>query len=170
MGRISNELGGGPRIETIWIGRVAILLRSAALLICAAVVGCKCHTAASIQGDTTPVFSLSGNGALSALTISGPQHQSKTEPMDGGEFLYWEIDSTGGSLDAKYFDEVGAVTYGKVPAAYRQVFPVPPDEVPLALVEGETYILRVHTLGLYANDVAKHFTIREGKPVDVPGN
>jgi hypothetical protein len=157
----------GPGRQAIRIGGAAFLKRAAFLSICVAAVACKCDTAVSIRGDTIPTFSLSGNGALSFLTVNGPKRESKTEHLDG-EFLYWEIDSAGGKLDARYFNDLGTVTYGKVPPAYRQVFPVEGDPVPL--LEGETYTLRVYTLGLYSKDVSKRFTIRDGNPVDVAGN
>jgi hypothetical protein len=92
------------------------------------------------------------------LRLRGPQ---KRREADGEEaFLYWFIDAKD---KVEYVEELGTITYGKVPKGYRQVYPEH-GEAP-KLVEGERYYIYVSTAE--AKGVGKYFRIRDNKVVDV---
>ncbi len=116
---------------------------------------CERDTKLTVEGGNHPRFVLRGNGSLRALRLRGPNKQRSVEGESA--FIYWRITSEGGT--ARSPDEIGTITYGSVPAGYKQIYPE--NGTAPSLIEGERYYIRVDTAN--ANGAEKFFVIRNGK-------
>lgn len=137
-----------------------LLLMSALLLFAVALtLACERPTKIFIEGGNPPTFRMTGNGSLRAIRVRGPKKQREAEGEEAS--FYWYIKSEKGG--AKNVEDVGQITYGKVPEGYVQVYPERGEAPPL--IEGERYLVRVSTVN--ANGADKVFSIRSGKVVDI---
>jgi hypothetical protein len=114
--------------------RIDCTVRTVALVGCVSTVvaallsstSCQPRTSLEIQMGTPLRFIVSGPGTLTDLQVSGPDLDREPNPHGQGDRLtlrkvYWELaprEGTGRSLD-----QVGPITYGKVPDGFVQVQP-----------------------------------------------
>lgn len=97
------------------------------------------------------------------LQLSGPDLERETDPEGRGDRLmapkvYWEIASSSG----RPVNDIGPVTYGRVPEGFVQIQPqngVPPPD----LVEKHLYNITLAVDG--GNGVNNFFAIRDGRIV-----
>lgn len=125
------------------------------LLAAGVALACERDTELTITGSNPPVFLLSGSGALGTIRVRGPEKQRDAEGEDA--FLYWVIVNNEGQ--ERSVEQLGPVTYGKVPQGYKQIYPERGQAS--LLVEGERYNVRIATFN--ANGVDRFFVIRDGK-------
>ena len=93
------------------------------LLIAWSLMGCERTTEVEIKGGTTPVFDLSGSGAVAIFTVYSPDYITKAEKPFDENFALWEIKPSGGYLHGTWIRDLGSITYGVVPSGYVQVTP-----------------------------------------------
>lgn len=131
------------------------VLATLLLLMAGVVLACERDTKLVISGNNPPIFVLSGSGSLGTIRVRGPEKQREADGEDA--FLYWVIINKEDEEQA--VERLGPITYGKVPAGYKQIYPEQGEAPPL--VEGERYNVRIATFN--ANGVDKFFIIRNGK-------
>lgn len=120
-----------------------------------------------LEGENPPRFVLSGSGRLGTVIVFGPEQEPIAESDPGDDtFALWEIEpDKKGEGGAMPVEELAVVTYGVVPAGYKQIKPKngpPPDLLP-----GKRY--RYWFVTVNAPHAAGYFEIRDGKAVPVPG-
>lgn len=122
---------------------------------------CEVDTTVTIKGDNPPTFVMSGSGSLALLRIQG-QKVRDTPAIFAS--VVWEIRSKDGRINGTRLESLGSIIYGRVPEGYVQVYPEHGDAPPL--IEGQKYHAFFDTVN--ANGARVHFTIRDGKVVEVP--
>ena len=136
-----------------------------ATLVLAQIVSCALMferpTQVKLEGGERPVFVLSGSGTLEDLVVYGPKQR---EMFGDRSNALWEILPKKG-LKRRGVEELGRITYGIVPAGYKQVYPERSAPPPL-LVPGVRYEYWFITVN--APHARKDFEIRDGKAVEIP--
>ena len=93
------------------------------LLAAWAFAGCERSTRVRVEGETSPVFVLSGSGALANLAVYSPDYAAKAEVPFDENFMLWEIKPIGGDLQGTPVENLRRITYGVVPQGYIQKRP-----------------------------------------------
>jgi hypothetical protein len=126
--------------------------------------GCGRDTHLVIEMGTPLRFVVSGPGTLDHFQVSGPDLDREPHPQGDGERLmlskaYWELAPS--KTTSRSLDQIGPITYGKVPDGFVQLQPV--SGVPPSLVEGHLY----NVTFTVNNDhgINSFFAIRDGKIV-----
>jgi hypothetical protein len=125
---------------------------------------CQRNPSLVIEMGTPPRFVVSGPGSLNSFVVSGPDLEREPHPNGDGERLmlsktYWEL--APGKTTSRSLDQIGPITYGKVPDGFVQIQPV--NGAPTPLAEGHLY-----NVTFTVNDnhgINSFFVIREGKIV-----
>jgi len=121
---------------------------------------CEIDTKLRVSGSNPPVFKLSGNGRLTSIRVRGNERQR--DVAGEAQYLHWVIESKANSARSVW--KIGAVTYGKVPEGYTQIYPEE-GEAP-TIREGQHYYVRVVTSD--ANGADGYFMILNGKALFDP--
>jgi len=124
---------------------------------------CQRRTSLIIETGNPLRFVVSGPGTLTSLQVSGPDLDREPNREGQGDRLtllkvYWELAPREG--ENRSLDQVGPITYGKVPEGFVQVQP-PTDLSPPTLVERDLYNIR-----LFVKDddgINRFFALRDGK-------
>ena len=135
------------------------------VLVLLAILGSGCgerKTEVQLQGGNPPAFNLSGSGNLVALSI-GIQSQDKSLKPSERIKKIWEIAPT--TRDGKPVESIDTITYGIVPAGYRQI--IPREGQPPPLTEANYYHYYFETIN--APHAAGTFEIKNGRPLRVYG-
>ena len=143
---------------------VSVGLSSCVFVTAMWLTGCGRDTHLVIEVGTPLRFIVSGPGALNHLQVTGPDLEREPNRHGDGERLmlsriYWEVAPSEGTV--RSLDEIGPITYGKVPDGFVQV--QPPSGAPPPLVERDLYNVRVSV-----NDdlgINRFFAIRDGRIV-----
>lgn len=106
-----------------------------------------------------------GPGTITNLQVTGPDLEREPNRQGDGSRLpllevYWEIGSQDGH--ERSLDQVGAITYGKVPEGFVQVQPSS-GGAPLPLVERDLYNIRFSVKD--GHGINRFFTLRDGEVV-----
>lgn len=131
-------------------GRLLIV----SLMILVGLTACERDMTLTMDGANPPTFNLSGSGRLIFFSVSEVP-QGKPTSIDDPKM--WEIRPT----DENLISELPAITYGIVPAGFRQV--TPSAGVPPPLVEGKVY--KAGGPAFNANGGSIRFTIKDGRAV-----
>jgi hypothetical protein len=131
------------------------------LLLLCLLASCERATKLTIKETNPPTFGMSGSGELGSFRIRDSVPQRKILGEDA--FIYWKIRPIS-SDEIKRVEEIGAITYGKVPTGYVQIYPEEGEAPPL--IEGQRYYVYAGTSN--ADGKGKYFIIRDGKSVEVP--
>jgi hypothetical protein len=114
--------------------------------------GCERATTITIQGDTLPIFVLSGNGNLSRFSVYvvspvdielGRTVNSLSLDSFFSEPALWQVASPN-EMGGMSLGQLGSLKYGTVPPAYKQTTPGDGSSPP-ALVPGRTYFFECST-------------------------
>ena len=126
------------------------------------VSGCRSERPTDVKLDgITPVFVLSGSGYLANLTISAlPPEEKLTSPSS--VTTVWRIEAERDYLSGRRVEEIRRLTYGKLPAGYRQVYPEF-DRTPQPISPGTIYEFYFETTG--APHARGLFELHRGKAV-----
>ncbi|SRR6266704_1773387 len=135
------------------------------LLLAWAFAGCERSTRVRVEGGTSPVFVLSGSGALGNLAVYSPDYAAKAEVPFDENFMLWEIKPIAGDLEGAPVENLRSITYGVVPLGYAQARPQA-GSVP-ALKEGQKYFYQFVTTG--APWASGYFEIRNSHVVSTDG-
>jgi hypothetical protein len=109
-------------------------------------------------------FVLSGPGTLNHFEIIGPDLERDANNRRGdGDYLppmkvYWKLVPSGRATN-QLLDNIGSITYGRVPDGLTQVYPE--HGPPVALVEGDLYNVHLEPNDSYSFNT--YFSIRGGK-------
>ena len=136
-------------------GRGIFLITS--LMVLATLVGRERDLSVEMEGSNPPTFRLSGSGRLIFFKVSEPP-QGRHSKID--DPAMWEIRPT----DENLISELPAITYGVVPAGFRQI--TPSAGAPPPLLEGKVY--KAGGPAFNANGGSITFTIKDSKAVEVP--
>ncbi len=123
---------------------------------------CKIEIDTSVQIidlNNPPTFTLSGNGYLARFAVYGPlpdfQYQENWP-------IVWAI-VPDAEMAEKRISKLQSITFGKLPIGFKEINPIGKLE---ALSEGKLYSAVANTNG--ANTGYLHFTIRDGKIIELP--
>lgn len=128
--------------------------------------GCRQNrdTEVVIENGNPIKFIVSGPGTIIRLKVTGPdiEHEPNRQG-DKGEYLplmkvYWELVSSETAANRR-LDEIGPITYGKVPDGFVQTYPE--HGAPPPIIDRDLY-----NITLSANNgrgVNMFFSIRDGK-------
>jgi len=152
--------------------RIDCTFRTFALVGCVSTVlamllsstSCQPRNSLVIQIGTPVRFSVSGPSTLTNLQVSGPDLDREPNPQGEGDRLtllkvYWELVPREGTY--RTLDQVGPITYGKVPDGFVQV--QPPSGVPPPLQDRNLYNIRFSVND--GDGINRFFAIRDGKIV-----
>lgn len=134
-----------------WAGMVVSFL----ILVVSSV--CERDMRVKIDGKNPPTFELSGSGNLIFLVLT-EIHNNKPSLLGAPEL--WKIQPSGENRVSK----LPSITYGIVPNGFIQV--IPASGPPPPLIEGKVYDFGGPNDS--ANGGSIWFTIKGGKPVEVP--
>src|SRR4030095_3723612 len=131
-------------------------------------VGFLCFFAACVRDarvkmlqELPPQFELSGSGRLAMVRV----HGQKVRDGEGETaFINWEIEPKSGRLEGTPVEDLGVITYGKVPDGYRQLYPEKGETLP-ELIEGQKYHVFFDTTS--ANGAHIYFEIKQGKLIEI---
>jgi hypothetical protein len=130
-------------------------------------VSCERRTIAKLEGENIPRFMLSGSGRLGTVLVYAPERErlAESNPADDTHAI-WEIEpEKEGEAGAAPVEAIKVITYGVVPAGYRQI--KPRTGMPPALEPGKRYSYWIVTVN--APHAAGYFEIRNGKVVPISG-
>jgi len=133
------------------------------LAVVALVSGCEKPTSVELGKDRSLVFFVSGSGRLSKLVVYGPEQEQLGDPEDS-TYALWEIVASEG--DGPRVSELHSISYGVVPAGYKQVIPRD-DKPPAGLMENRRYFYRLITMN--APHASGYFEVKDGRPTKVKG-
>lgn len=136
------------------------------LFVACSLTGCERATEVTLRGGTTPVFDLSGSGAVAVFTVFGPDYMTKAKKLDDEDFALWKIKPSGGYLNGTRIRYLGSITYGVVPEWYVQV--KPKDGAPPPLMEGQKYFYFVETTS--AAGAGGYFEVKNSRAVPTTGS
>jgi hypothetical protein len=144
------------------------LLRSFAITVIFFTVlatGCQRRTSLVIEAGNPLRFVLSGPGILTNLQVTGPDLEREPHRQGDGSRLpslkvYWELSSYEGR--DRSLDEVGAITYGKVPEGFVQVQPSS-SAPPAPIVDRDLYNIRISVND--GDGINRFFSLRDGKVI-----
>jgi hypothetical protein len=128
-----------------------------------ALSGCERRTQVELADDASLVFSVSGSGRLSQLTIYGPEEEDVADP-ESSSLAVWRIVPVAG--DGERLGKLRSIRYGIVPSGYKQIVPSN-DANPVPLLAYKRYFYRLVTMN--APSASGYFEIRDGKPIKVAG-
>jgi len=145
--------------------RVQSLMKRACLaaILFSMVFGCRSErpTDVKLENGITPVFVLSGSGYLANLTISAlPPEEKLLAPSSVTPV--WKIEAERDYMGGRRLEEIRSLTYGKLPAGYRQVYPES-DRSPQPISPGTIYEFYFETTG--APHARGLFEVQGGKAV-----
>jgi hypothetical protein len=126
---------------------------------------CERRTSLVIEMGNPLRFVISGPGTLTNLQVTGPDLEREPNRQGDGSRLpllkvYWELASHDGQ--DRSLDQMGAITYGKVPEGFVQVQP-PSGAPPPPLVERDLYNIRLSVKD--GDGINRFFALRDGKVV-----
>ena len=126
---------------------------------------CQRRTSLIIESGNPLRFVVSGPGTVTNLQLTGPDLEREPNRQGDGNRLpllkvYWELASQDGQ--DRSLDQVGVITYGKVPEGFVQVQPSS-GLAPPPLVERNLYNIRFSVTD--GDGINTFFTLREGKVV-----
>jgi hypothetical protein len=126
---------------------------------------CQRRTSLIIEMGNPLRFVVSGPGTLTNLQVTGPDLEREPNRQGEGSRLpllkvYWELASQDGQ--DRSLDQVGAITYGRVPEGFVQVEPLG-DASPAPLVERDLYNIRFSVNDV--DGINRFFVLRDGKVV-----
>lgn len=125
---------------------------------------CRRQTSLAIEMGNPLRFVVSGPGTLKNLQVTGPDLEREPNRQGEGDRLtllkvYWELAPREGQ--ERSLDDVGPITYGKVPEGFVQV--QPPSGAPPELVERDLYNIRFSVSD--GDGINRFFALRDGKVV-----
>ena len=125
---------------------------------------CRRQTSLAIEMGNPLRFVVSGPGTLKDLQVTGPDLEREPNRQGEGDRLplikvYWELAPREGQ--ERSLDDVGPITYGKVPEGFIQV--QPPSGAPPELVEHDLYNIRFSVSD--GDGINRFFTLHDGKVV-----
>jgi hypothetical protein len=123
--------------------------------------GCERGTKIRLLNQNPPAFELSGSGRLAMIRVHG---QKVRDAAGETGFINWEITPKAGRLNGRLVEEIGRITYGKIPDGYKQIYPSAEESLP-ALLEGQQYHIFVDTMN--ANVASMYFEIQDGKVIEI---
>lgn len=140
-----------------WVG-IPICLFSLVL-----VSACDYRPRLEIEGDTVPLFKLTGVGNIQVISVDGPDFENSNGREAGSRNMkpYWQI-APKVDYDLARIEKLGGLLYARVPDGFRQVFPEN-GAAPQPLLQDElfTFSLRVAE----GNGIGVRFVIHNGKAV-----
>lgn len=123
------------------------------------------HSSLVIEPGNPLRFVVSGRGTLTGLRVSGPDLERESNRHGEGDRLtalkvYWELASQEGQEHT--LDEIGEITYGKVPQGFAQIEPQS-GNAPPPLVKRDLYNIKFSM----KNDdgINRFFTLQDGRVV-----
>lgn len=124
-------------------------------------VGCNQRPRVIVEGGTAPLFSISGNGSIQVVTVSGPDFENRKSRDAGSRYMkpYWQIVAQTEEGSSR-INRLKRIDYGKVPDGFKQVFPAN-GVAPQPLVENELFTVDLRLENGEA--VGKRFVIHAGK-------
>src|SRR3989442_2620413 len=125
--------------------------------------GCRSErsTEVRLEGEALPIFVLSGSGRLAIFTISAlPSEEKISSPYS--VMPLWRIEAESGYLSGRPVEEIGKLTYGRLPAGYKQVYPES-NQSPQPILPGTIYEFYFETTG--APHARGLFEVQKGKTV-----
>jgi hypothetical protein len=139
-------------------------LVSMALMTSVWLTSCRRQTSLAIEMANSLSFIVSGPGTLKNLQVTGPDLEREPNRQGDGDRLavlkvYWELAPREGQ--ERSLDEVGRITYGKVPEGFIQI--QPPLGAPPQLVERDLYNIRFSVSD--GDGINRFFALRNGKIV-----
>jgi hypothetical protein len=134
------------------------LLLSTALL----APSCAQRNELKVEGGNPPTLSVSGEGILDGIRISGPAVKIAPPPEDSlrPTEVYWEIAPIG-ELNISDLQKRGSITYGQLPEGFRQVYPE--HGAPPLLFDEGLFGASLQVRGKGGANFS--FTIRKGKVI-----
>lgn len=143
---------------------IFVILLSYLFVASLAFTSCRRGTGLVIEKGPPLRFVLSGPGTLDSFRLSGPDLEREPNRQGDGERLmslkvYWELAPREGNN--RRLDEIGSITYGKVPDGFVQV--QPPSGIPAPIVERDLY--NVQVLVRDDHGINRFFAIQDGKIV-----
>jgi hypothetical protein len=137
--------------------RLATLLLTCLCLL----IACEHRPNVAIEGGEVPLFKLSGRGAITVISVDGPDFERSKEAEPGSRYMkpYWQIAPTE-QFDVRTFESLGGLEYGKVPAGFRQIVPEGAKPAP-ALHENELLTFGLRTID--GGAIGVRFVIHNGK-------
>jgi hypothetical protein len=137
------------------------------LLMLSVSIACERRTKVRLEGGNPPTFVLSGSGRLGELIIFGPKQEpiAQRDPFDETNAVWKIAAMENDESGAAKVEELRALTYGIVPAGYKQITPIGKAAPPL--VPGERY--RYWFVTVNAPHASGYFEIRDGKAKSVDG-
>ena len=127
--------------------------------------GCRSERAThvAIEGGAAPVFSLSGSGNLSSFSVYlVPPSPEKMDKPFSEQVPVWQIESATDFLHGRPIEQIKKLTYGSIPAGYKQTFPGS-AEIPRTLEADKAYFFACNTTN--APTAAGYFLVHDGKSV-----
>lgn len=129
------------------------------LMFLVTLTGCERDMTLTMDAANPPTFKLSGSGRLIFFAVTEVRQGRHSKINDPA---MWEIRPT----DENLISKLPAITYGVVPAGFRQT--IPSAGVPPALVQEKFY--EAGGPAFNANGGSIRFTIKDGRAVEVPEN
>jgi hypothetical protein len=124
-------------------------------------LACDQRPQVNIEGGSTPLFKVAGQGSIQVVTVSGPDFDNPNSRNAGSRYMkpFWQIVAQPGH-DIALVEKSGGIIYGKVPDGFKQIFPQNGAR-PQPLVENElfTFDLRLGN----GEAIGKRFVIHNGK-------
>jgi hypothetical protein len=127
--------------------------------------GCRVErpTMVAVDGGATPVFHLSGSGKLSSFSVYlVPPHPEAMDKPFSEQIPIWQISALPDFLHGRSVEEIRSLTYGSIPAGYRQSFPGD-GTFPVSLDNGNPIFFICDTTD--APPASGFFRILEGKAI-----
>lgn len=125
------------------------------------ITACERDTRVKMLKELPPQFELFGSGKLEMIRV----HGQKVRNSEGERsFIIWEIQPKAGRFQGTWVENLGVITYGKVPDGYIQIYPEKGETLP-ELIEGQQYHVFFDTVG--ANGANIYFEIKQGKLIEV---
>lgn len=120
-------------------------------------------TQIAIEGGEPPAFSFSGSGNLSAFSVYlVPPSPEKMDKPFSEQVPIWQIESATDFLHGRPIEQIKKLTYGSIPAGYKQTFPGS-AESPRALEADKAYFFACNTTN--APTTAGYFLVHDGKAI-----
>ena len=144
-------------------GSFSLICGGALLIVVLAMVSCARDRSLVIENTSPPRFVFQGPGVVTHLQVTGPDLERESNPVGDGDRLtalkvYWELASSPG----RSVNDIGPVTYGRVPDGFVQIEPRNGASPP-QLVEQHLYNIRLSVEG--GEGFNNFFVIRNGRIV-----
>jgi len=118
-----------------------------------------------IDGKNPPLFALSGSGGLISFGVTEVPPENQTQTIQRRSDVNIPLWSILPAMPDNSIKRLPAITYGKVPAGFKQQFPAD-GSPPAPLIEGKIYEAGGGAYG--ANGGLMWFKIQGGKSVKIP--